>query len=57
MPMTPEQEFWIAFTKWTALVIMTLIVSVLAYNLADRIGPVKPNVHLEYSWPSGTPSK
>lgn len=57
MPMSPDQEFWIAFTKWGAFVFITLILSVLTWNVVDRIGPIRPNVHLEYAWPSGTPSK
>lgn len=42
---------------WVGVLILALIVTVSAYYLADRLGPVKPYVHMEYSWPTGVPSK
>lgn len=57
--MTDEQSYKLAWWGifWGGVFMIVLVVSVAAYNITDRIGPVKPYVHQEYSWPGGTPSK
>lgn len=57
--MSDEQEYRLyrALIFWFGLISMTAIVGVTAYNITDRVGPVKPYVHQEYSWPDGTPPK
>jgi hypothetical protein len=48
--------FWRYFVAWFSIVMLTLILAVAAYNISDRVGPVRPYVHQEYSWPGGTPN-
>lgn len=57
--MTDEQEYGLykSLIFWLGLIFLSVVLTVAAYNIADRVGPVRPYVHPAYSWPDGTPSK
>lgn len=49
-----DNVLWLALIRWAFSFLITLIIAVLLYNIADRCGPVRPQIKMEYSWPSGT---
>lgn len=52
-----EYKLYAALIRWTALVIVTLIVCISAYNITDITGPVRPKYTMDYHWPNGTPPR
>lgn len=52
-----EWNFYGLLVRCGALIVLALITWGIVSTVTDRFGPVKPYQHMEYSWPSGTPSK
>lgn len=57
--MTDEQEYRVSLAgiRWGVGLVMVLIICCTAYQIVERIGPVRPHEVQMYTWPAGTPSK